>query len=357
VRARPDSERGQALVICLLFLGVLVGMAGMVIDVGAWYVTDRKAQAAADFGALAGVAELPRSPSAAHSVAADYVDENLAGATAESTHPYDGDERKLEVTVKTKGDTYFLRLFGIDTVDISSRAVAQKVASSAPLAIFAYDDRCTEFGFGANGDNMNINGGIHSNGTFKVNGNDFTAAGARAGGPNDCDPYVNGARIKFGDSDEPTPEPVFQEWPKYYYESDFPCTYTAAKFEFNKTPQTIPEGVYCATESFTANGNNQTGNITVLSPQIVVNGDNQRFTPYMDGLLFYATGTKELVLDGNNFNWTGTIFHPRGRVKINGDQYSILNGLIEGLAVEVNGFGFTMNGTGPSTEDDITLLE
>jgi hypothetical protein len=357
MRARLANERGQALVISVLFLAVLVGMAGIVVDVGAWYVQDRKAQAAADFGALAGVAELPGNPSAARTVAEGYVDENLAGTTAEITHPYDGDPRKLEVKAKTTGDTYFLRLFGITTVDISARAVAHKFASAVPLAIFAYDDRCSEFGFGANGDNMNINGGIHSNGSFKVNGNDFNAGGAQAGGPNDCEPYVNGANIRFGDSDQPTPEPNIQDWPRYYYESEFPCTYSAQKFEFNLTPQTIPPGVYCATESFKANGNNQTGNITVLAPEIVVNGDNQRFTPFMEGLLFYATGTKDLMLDGNNFNWTGTIFHPRGRVKINGDQYSILNGLIEGLHVEVNGNGFTMNGTGPSSEDDIALIE
>jgi hypothetical protein len=54
---------------------------------------------------------------------------------------------------------------------------------------------------------------------------------------------------------------------------------------------------------------------------------------------------------------TGTIFHPRGRVKINGDQYSILNGLIEGLHVEVNGYGFTMNGTGPAFDENIALIE
>lgn len=168
---------------------------------------------------------------------------------------------------------------------------------------------------------------------------------------------MNGARIRFGDDDEPIREEVLQDWPRYYHESEFPCTYTKAKFEFNKTPQTIPAGVYCASESFTANGNNQTGNITVLSPKIVINGDNQQFTPYMEGLLFYATGTDELVLDGNNFNWTGTIFHPRGRVKINGDQYSVLNGLIEGLQVEVNGYGFTMNGTGPASDEEIALVE
>jgi hypothetical protein len=350
-------ESGQALVIVVLFLGVLLGMAGLVVDVGSWYVQHRKAQAAADFGALAAAAELPNKPASARTVAADYVDENLPGATADVQLPYDGDPKKVEVKAKTKGDTFFLRIFGLTTVDISARAVATKVPSTTPLAIFAYESSCTGFGFGANGDNMNISGGIHSNGSFKVNGNDFTAAGARAGGPNDCDPYVNGENISFGGEDEPLREEELQDWPRYYLESEFPCTYTAQKFEFNQTPQTIPAGVYCATESFKANGNNQTGNITVLAPEIVINGDNQTFTPFMEGLLFYATGTKEMVLDGNNFNWTGTIFHPRGRVKINGDQYSILNGLIEGLHVEVNGYGFAMNGTGPAFDETIGLIE
>lgn len=349
-------ESGQALVVVVVFLAVLLGMAGLVVDAGSWYVQHRKAQAAADFGALAAAAELPNRPTTARTVATDYVDENLPGATAVVQQPYDGDPTKVEVKAKTKGDTYFLRIFGFTTVDISARAVATKIPSTTPLAIFAYEHRCSGFGFGANGDNMNISGGIHSNGPFKVNGNDFTAAGARAGGPDGCDPYVNGANISFGDDDEPEREEELQDWPRYYHESEFPCSFTKPKFEFNKTPQTIPAGVYCADE-FIANGNNQTGNITVIAKKIVVNGDNQRFTPYMNGLLFYATGTDDMVLDGNDFNWTGTIFHPRGKVKINGDQYSILNGLIEGLHVEVNGYGFTMNGTGPAFNDEIALIE
>lgn len=173
-------ESGQALVVVVLFMAVLLGMAGLVVDVGSWYVQDQRAQAAADFGALAAAAELPGKPASARTIAADYVDENLPGATSVVQLTYDGDPKKVEVKAKTKGDTYFLRIFGLTTVDISARAVAMKVASTTPLAIFAYDDRCSAFGFGANGDNMNINGGIHSNGTFKVNGNDFTAAGARA---------------------------------------------------------------------------------------------------------------------------------------------------------------------------------
>jgi hypothetical protein len=64
-----------------------------------------------------------------------------------------------------------------------------------------------------------------------------------------------------------------------------------------------------------------------------------------------------MILDGNGFDWTGVIFHPRGRVKLNGDSYSVLHGLIEGLQVEVNGNGFEMHGTGPHSDDDLALIE
>ncbi|MGZ8697874.1 MAG: pilus assembly protein TadG-related protein [Gaiellaceae bacterium] len=53
------SERGQSLVFTLLFLGVLVGMAAAVLDVGSWYRADRKLQANADAAALAGAHVLP----------------------------------------------------------------------------------------------------------------------------------------------------------------------------------------------------------------------------------------------------------------------------------------------------------
>jgi hypothetical protein len=64
-----------------------------------------------------------------------------------------------------------------------------------------------------------------------------------------------------------------------------------------------------------------------------------------------------VILNGNNYNWTGTNFHPRGRIKIDGDHSSVLNGLIEGFHVEINGNGFSMNGTGPAFDEDIALIE
>lgn len=356
-RTRAGEERGQTIVVFLLFLTVLLGMAGLVVDAGYWFLLQRRAQAAADAGALAAAQALPGDPGAAHSRGEEYVAINLPAATATVVPGYQGNPRKVEVTAEVEGDTFFARVFGIETVQISQRAVAQRVAGGVPLAIFVYDTSCSAFGLGTDGDGILIQGGIHSNGSFRVNGNNVTVGSATAGGPNNCAPVVNGANITFGGEPMPAVHTSVQEWPAYFTESDFTCTYTAQKFEFNQTNQTIPEGVYCATESFKANGNNQSGKITVLAPEIVIDGESQSFTPFAEGVLFFATGTKELILNGNDFDWTGIIFHPGGRVKIDGDSSSVLNGLIEGLQVEVNGNGFTMNGTGSAGAESISLVE
>jgi Putative Flp pilus-assembly TadE/G-like len=354
---RVADERGQALGITVLFLVALLGMAGLVIDVGSWYVKDRDAQKAADFGALAAAAELPGSPGDAVLAGEDYVDLNLADAAAEVAPAFGGDPLKAEVKVETEADTFFFRIFGLESVDVSARAVAKKIAGTTPLAIFGYEDDCDQLGVRYNGDNMNITGGIRSNGLLSVNGNDNTAGGATSGGPSQCAPYVNGANITFGGEPTPLEDFTFHDWPIYFTAGQFTCDYTAEEFKFNQNGLEIPAGVYCASKLFSANGNDQTGRITVLSPEIIINGDRQDFEPYSQDLLFFATGTKEMILDGYEYNWTGVIFHPNGRVKINGDHSSVYTGLIEGVTVEINGNGFNMTGTGAAMDDDIALVE
>ena len=354
---RGADERGQAFVITVLFLVVMIGMAGLVIDIGSWFVKHREAQSAADFGALAAAAELPGSPGAAALSGQNYVALNLEGATASVTTGYDGDPRKAEVEVDTEGETFFLKVFGMDSVDVSARAVAKRIAGGVPLAIFGYEEECMELGVRYNGDSMNVTGGIHSNGTLTVNGNNNTAGGATAGGPNECDPYVNGNNITFGGEPMPAEDFTFRDWPIYYTKSQFQCDFVQNEFKFNQNNFTIPSGVYCAGERFVANGYDQTGKITVISPEILIDGDRQVFEPYSQDLLFFATGPKEMILDGNQYNWKGVIFHPNGRVKINGDHSSVYLGLIEAVTVEINGNGFNMTGTGDSGFDDISLVE
>ena len=68
--SRFRNQRGQALILMLLFLGVMMALAAAVLDVGAWYRADRKLQATADAAALAGAHGLPDHQAEAMNVCA-----------------------------------------------------------------------------------------------------------------------------------------------------------------------------------------------------------------------------------------------------------------------------------------------
>jgi hypothetical protein len=255
-------------------------------------------------------------------------------------------------------NTSFARVLGIDTIDVQAHATAQVTANEVPWAIFAYDQSCGGLVLKSNGDNVNVQGGIRSNGSFEVNGKNIYAAYASSGGPNGCQPKVDGENIDFGGQPEPVFDTKLHPWPLWFTKEEFDCDFTASKFTFNTAGMTIPSGVYCASETFEVNGDRINGTFTVLAPEIKLNGTGQTFRPYAKDMLFFATGTKELILNGQDYDWEGMIFHPGGRVKINGDSASVIRGMIQGLQVEINGAAFNMEGRGPAaTQRVISLVE
>jgi hypothetical protein len=136
------NQRGQSLVLSLLFLTVLVGMAAAVLDVGSWYRADRKLQANADAAALAGAQELPASSTEAQSVAVAYADTNDGGVDAgnvkvrSTVAPND----TIEVLADRPAPGFFAKLFGFNSIEIRARAVARTgvlgtAVGAAPIAV------------------------------------------------------------------------------------------------------------------------------------------------------------------------------------------------------------------------------
>ena len=365
------AERGQVLVLLVLVLVVLLGIAALVVDVGYAYYAQRTLQSSTDAAALAGAQALPNAGTAAvvarQYSGADGAKNEVAGLPSVTASvqaicrpgapctPVNA----IRVEQTIVASTFFARVLGVDTYTVKTSAVAWQRSGGTPWAIFAYDHDCGGLVLKVNGGNTTVDGAIRSNGKLEVNGDNFTADYTSAGGPGNCQPVVNGQNIDLGGgSDEPIMDNTLQPWPRYYTKNEFHCDFTAEEFKFNTTGQTIPTGTYCATKLFEANGNNQRGTITVLAPEIKIDGDNQFFRPHQLDVLFFATGTKELILDGNGYDWEGVIFHPNGRIKLNGDSSSILKGLIEGVEVEINGNGFEMVGRGPNTgAREIALIE
>jgi Putative Flp pilus-assembly TadE/G-like len=136
------NERGQAIVLMVLSLVVLIGMAALAIDVGSWYRTKRRLQGTADAAALAGAQQLPKSPGAARTMAMDYADKNGGDVSASDIQiaATFNDNDTIRVKAKRTDAGVFSGVLGITSSDIDASAAArvdtpQSVRWVAPMVV------------------------------------------------------------------------------------------------------------------------------------------------------------------------------------------------------------------------------
>jgi hypothetical protein len=124
-----NDQRGQTLVLTVVFMTALLGLAALVLDVGSWYRQHRNLQATADAAALAGAQALPDrpGPSLATSLATQYANDNETGLTTDQATfstgivPFD----TIHVKVGKPAPGFFAKLFGLDSVNESAHAAAR----------------------------------------------------------------------------------------------------------------------------------------------------------------------------------------------------------------------------------------
>jgi hypothetical protein len=122
---RHKSSCGQAYVLTILFLVVLLGMAAAVLDVGSWYRAHRALQATVDAAALAGAQALPEDTGEASALASEYATKNGGGTMnlSFSTKVFANDTIKVEGTRPAPG--FFSKVFGLDSVTVRTTASAR----------------------------------------------------------------------------------------------------------------------------------------------------------------------------------------------------------------------------------------
>jgi len=121
-------ERGQALIVAVLFMGVLIGFVAMTIDVGLLFHDRRQSQNSADAMALAGVAELPANPGIAIQKAKDWaVNNGVLSSEIKKievrTTSYPNDT--LYVQLEGQFDWLFGRVLGKTTSKVGAEAAAR----------------------------------------------------------------------------------------------------------------------------------------------------------------------------------------------------------------------------------------
>jgi len=129
---RFRRQDGQVTVLAAIFMLALVGMAGLVLDVGSWFRQQRVTQATVDAAALAGAQSLPNAGDA-NATATDFASKNGGVAGVSITIGSKWTPNDL-ITVKQakSSDGFFSNLFGISTVTLRATASAvNEVPTSA----------------------------------------------------------------------------------------------------------------------------------------------------------------------------------------------------------------------------------
>ena len=146
--ADAKRERGATLVLASAVMIVLLGMAGFAVDLGWLYSQRTEATKAAESAALAGVVHMPNptatpwGPGAeAFDLARDIADTNgyTHGANATVT-PVEvaGFPNRLRVDLSTDVNTFFMRVFGVNSITLDTTATAEqtpplKIGSDEPI--------------------------------------------------------------------------------------------------------------------------------------------------------------------------------------------------------------------------------
>jgi hypothetical protein len=134
-----DEQRGAIMLVMALLLVVLLGVAGFAVDLGWLLWNSIEVQHGADAAALSGVVyvaeDVDQAKAAAVEIAAvnGYVDSTMGGADVVAVISSQDDQSAVEnpyqlrATVTHEVPTFFMQLFGLNSVSISRTAVAEYV--------------------------------------------------------------------------------------------------------------------------------------------------------------------------------------------------------------------------------------
>lgn len=353
-----------------LAMVALIGILGLVVDVGLMTSDRRRLQNAADAAALAGGQELLGSAGTARTVAENWARKNglnpaNEGYSFTATIPHQGKTTRMEVRVAERRNYTFGRVVGLTPAVIQARAVAGGDIVSLP-ALFANDTSCgNRDAIQISGSTNTVTGDVHSNAWLKVNGsnNDVNGVGAYV-----CNNQVSGSGNDFTSGPSST---SVRPLPLDYSYSDFPCTRSFnGNFNFNShnnvwlnndpSTNTLKPGTYCATGKIELSGSNVTGNVTLVARDTVnISGSDVTLTPFAKQVLIFTevNSPQAADLSGSHANWSGIILAENGTAKLAGSSNSSFRGSVIAHTIQVSGSNQSVTSFDDGGKMRVKLLE
>jgi len=172
------DQRGQAMIFIVVGIVVIVAMAAVVVDVGAWFRGQRHLQTVADAAALAGAQDLPNTGQAL-TTALDYAQQNWNGVNPPSVTFPSQNEIKVHATQPVDGIFSKIISSTFASIDVHAKAVARigvpaSLRNIAPISVKNTQEMLTGAGCGqsspcfgsSNSTTLNFNESVLSSSSF-----------------------------------------------------------------------------------------------------------------------------------------------------------------------------------------------
>lgn len=188
------GEKGQVIVLIALMLPMILGMAGLVHDVGRLLVARRATQAAADSAAYAAAIDLASGSGAEAAVDSallyaaqngfdnDGTSNTVAVSIPPTSGSHAGDGNYAQVRITVTPQTLFVQLLGARAQQVSTSATAGAMGAAAPYSLLAlHPSACPGLSGGSSGNtvaagSVMVNSNCGSGALRLSSSGDFTAS-------------------------------------------------------------------------------------------------------------------------------------------------------------------------------------
>lgn len=290
---QKNSRRGAVVLLVAITLPVLIGFAGLAVDVGILWTTKRELQTATDAAAVAAATALRNGQScqlAANDLSSlNGFTDGTEGVTVTANHPpsigrYAGDSDYVEVFVAKPQPSYFMRIFGPPSVTVRTRAVASGVTFSGSSCVYALNRSVPSAIHTDPGSNLTSSCGVFSNSSSQraITADGYIDAPA-VGVVGNYSGTIRSANVKTGVAPGSDPLAYVQPPPI--------GSCVATDYSQNKNSAMLMPGVYCGGITLS-----DTANVTLAPGTYILNGGGLNLT-----------GTSRLIGAGVTIYNTGTV--------------------------------------------------
>lgn len=311
------NQKGATLVLVAAFMLGALGITGLVVDVGNLYMEKSRMQTGVDLSSLTGANNFPDNARAAATASLTANRQNLPGSITTIDDNTTGELSTLTVTLTRAVPTFIMGIFGVRTVDITVRGVAQSAEEASQYTIYSNNNLTFQPA-------TNIAGSVYSGGNITFAGNALSTAIA-----GDADAFGTIAPdlqvvplSEHGGNKHPgvtKPMPVFPG-----------LTITGTPITTSGTirREQLNAGINVHAEAgtkiiLTLNNYTGPGGINISGA-----GDVEiRGITHIIGSI-HSSGTGRVTIHNASFNITGEIYVPHGTVIMEGSSFTIGGSLV-----------------------------